>query len=84
MQILVLFFVFLNFFVVSLQRLLISKPFSYSGQPFQESSQKFTIFKIASQLSSHPFSVLVTIFELRSTFFSFSHHFRTPVNLFQF
>ena len=72
MQILVLFFAYLNFFVVSLQRLLISKPFSYSGQPFQESSQKFTIFKIASQLSSQPFSVLVTIFVLRSTFFSFS------------
>ena len=38
-----------QFFVVSLQRLLISKPFSYSGQPFQELSQKFTIFKIAIQ-----------------------------------
>ena len=49
-----------HFFVVSLQRLLISKPFSYSGQPFQESSQKFTIFKIPSQLSSQPFSGLVT------------------------
>ena len=44
MQILVLFFAYLNFFIVSLQRLLISKPFSYSGQPFQELSQKFTIF----------------------------------------
>ena len=50
-----------QFFVVSLQRLLISKPFSYSGQPFKESSQKFTIFKIASQLSSQPFSVLVIV-----------------------
>ena len=30
------------------------------SQPFQESSQKFTIFKIASQLSSQPFSVLVS------------------------
>ena len=49
-----------QFFVVSLQRLLISKPLSYSGQPFQESSQKFTIFKIPSQLSSQPFSGLVT------------------------
>ena len=44
MQILVLFFASLIFFVVSLQRLLVSKPFSYSGQPFQELSQKFTIF----------------------------------------
>ena len=35
MQILVLFFAYLNFFVVvSLQRLLVSKPFSFSGQPF--------------------------------------------------
>ena len=50
-----------QFFIVSLQRLLISKPFSYSGQPFQESSQKFTIFKIPSQLSSQPFSGLVII-----------------------
>ena len=48
-----------QFFVVSLQRLLISKPLLYSGQPFQESSQKFTIFKIPSQLSSQPFSGLV-------------------------
>ena len=51
-----------QYFFVPLQRLLISKPFSYSGQPFQESSQKFTIFKIASQLSSQPFSVLVISF----------------------
>ena len=51
-----------QFFVVSLQHLLISKPFSYSGQPFQVSSQKFTIFKILTQLSSQPFSVLVSIY----------------------
>ena len=44
-----------------MQRLLISKPFPYSGQPFQVSSQKFTIFKIASQLSSQPFSGLVKL-----------------------
>ena len=49
-----------QYFFVPLQRLLISKPFSYSGQPFQKSSQKFTIFKIPSQLSSQPFSGLVT------------------------
>ena len=56
-----------QFFVVSLQRLLISKPLSYSGQPFQESSQKFTIFKIPSQLSSQPFSGLVTT-QLRGSY----------------
>jgi len=50
-----------QFFVVSLQRLLISKLFSYSGQPFQVSSQKYTIFKIPSQLSSQPFSGLVKV-----------------------
>ena len=68
MQILVLFFASLIFFVVSLQRLLVNKPFSYSGQPFQESSQKFTIFKIASQLSSQPFSVLVTFIPVGHNF----------------
>ena len=36
-----------------------SKPFSYSCQPFQVSSQKFTIFKILTQFSSQPFSGLV-------------------------
>ena len=51
-----------QYFFVPLQRLLVSKPFSYSGQPFQESSQKFTIFKIPSQLSSQPFSGLVSIY----------------------
>ena len=51
-----------QYFFVPLQRLLVSKPFSYSGQPFQESSQKFTIFKIPSQLSSQPFSGLVTFY----------------------
>ena len=56
-----------QFFVVSLHRLLISKPFSYSGQPFQVSSQKFTIFKIPSQLSSQPFSGLVSFRGARAT-----------------
>ena len=48
-----------QFFVVSLHRLSNGKPFSHSGLPFQVSSQKFTIFKILSQLSSQPFSGLV-------------------------
>ena len=51
-----------QYFFVPLQRLLVSKLFSYSGQPFQESSQKYTIFKIPSQLSSQPFSGLVIFF----------------------
>ena len=53
-----------------------SKPFLHSGQPFQVSSQKFTIFKIQSQLSSQPFSGLVT----KYTTFQFSGDSRSNVD----
>ena len=54
-----LIFAYVNFLLYLCSVFQMNKLFLHSGQPFQESSQKFTIFKILTQFSSQPFSGLV-------------------------
>ena len=53
-------FLHMSFFGCIFAESFISKPFQNRSQPFQETSQKFTFFKIITQESSQPFSGLVT------------------------
>ena len=55
-----LIFAYVNFLLYLCSVFQMSKLFLHSGQPFQVSSQKFTIFKIPTQFSSQPFSGLVS------------------------
>ena len=52
-------FAYVNFLLYLCSVFQMNKLFQHSGQPFQVSSQKFTIFKILTQFSSQPFSGLV-------------------------
>ena len=54
-------FAYVNFLLYLCSVFQMNKLFLHSGQPFQESSQKFTIFKIPTQFSSQPFSGLVIV-----------------------
>ena len=53
-------FAYVNFLLYLCSVFQMNKLFLHSGQPFQVSSQKFTIFKILTQFSSQPFSGLVS------------------------